>query len=332
VTLGAPADVYNQQGQDWNLPPWRPDRLAAADFGPFRELVATALRHAGGLRVDHIIGLFRQWWVPAASGPADGAYVRLDHEAMIGIVLIEAQRAGAVIVGEDLGNVEPWVREHLTDRGILGTSILFFENGAGAGHDEPRPPGEWRSACLATVTTHDLPPTAGYLLGEHVELRSRLGLLEREVDQERAEDDAAKTKWLRALVDHQLLDPGVLAAVAASPSFAAALEPELDAVVDALHAYLALTPAALLGVYLPDLAGDRRPVNQPGTVDEYPNWRVPVADAAGAAVLLEAIQHGTRARRLAQLVGRGEASVTVATSADRDPGDPVFAPVVPRLP
>jgi 4-alpha-glucanotransferase len=315
VTLGAPADIYNQQGQDWNLPPWRPDRLAEAGFGPFRELLATSLRNAGGLRVDHVIGLFRQWWVPQGSGPADGAYVRLDHEAMIGIVLIEAQRAGAVIIGEDLGNVEPWVREHLADRGILGTSILFFER---CDDGRPRPPEQWRQGCLATVTTHDLPPSAGYLLGEHVELRARLGLLERPVEQERSEDDAAKLSWLTALVEHRLLDRAVLDQVRAGSGFGAALEPYLDAVVDALHAYLALTPATLLGVYLPDVAGDRRPVNQPGTVDEYPNWRVPMTGPDGAAALLGSLEAGGRARRLAQLVGRPGASVTVATSADRD--------------
>jgi 4-alpha-glucanotransferase len=328
VTLGAPADIYNQLGQDWSLPPWRPDRLAEADFGPFREMVAAAIRHAGGLRVDHVIGLFRQWWVPAGAGPANGAYVRLDHEVLVGIVLIEAVRANAVIVGEDLGNVEPWVREHLADRGVLGTSILFFENGD---DETPKPPAEWRRACLATVTTHDLPPTAGYLMGEHVELRERLGVLERPVELERAEDEAARVRWLKALAARGLLDPDVVTQIATASSFAAAIEPHLDAVVDALYAYLALTPAALVGIFLPDVAGDRRPVNQPGTVDEYPNWRVPMTDGSGAAMLLETLEESGRARRLAQLVGPNLPSVTVASTADRDL-EPVSAPDMPRQP
>src|SRR5450432_3828789 len=183
VVLGAPADVYNQQGQRWNLPPWQPSALAAEGFRSFRDVVRASLTHGGGLRVDHILGLFRQWWVPDDALAADGTYVRLDHEAMIGILLLEAHRAGALLVGEDLGNIEWWVRDYLRSRGILGTSILWFE------HDHegrPLPPDAWREPCLASVTTHDIPPAAGYLTGQHVELRNELGLLERPVDEVRA--------------------------------------------------------------------------------------------------------------------------------------------------
>jgi 4-alpha-glucanotransferase len=323
VTLGAPADMYNQQGQRWNLPLWRPDKLAEAHFRPYRDLVRASFARGGGLRVDHVIGLFRQWWVPDGATPADSTYVRLDHEAMVGIVLLEAHRAGALVVGEDLGNVEPWVREYLRDRGVLGTSILWFE------HDDagrPRPVDQWRELCLATVTTHDLPPTAGYLTGEHVEIRAELGLLERAVEEERAADEADRVAWLRTLADAGLLDPAVVAAVTTVPEpgsvpprrahLAARMEPFVDQIVDALHAYIARTPARLLGVYLPDVVGDRRPINQPGTIDEYPNWRVPMADAKGRPVLLEELMASTsrtRARRLALVVGDATASVTVAS-------------------
>ena len=148
---------------------------------PF-ETVSTILRHAGGLRVDHVIGLFRLWWIPQGMGPTQGTYVRYDHEAMIGILALEAHRAGAVVVGEDLGTVER-VRDYLRERGILGTSILWFEfdwDGDGA----PLPPEKWREYCLASVTTHDLPPTAGYLAGDHVRLRDQLGILTRSLDEE----------------------------------------------------------------------------------------------------------------------------------------------------
>jgi 4-alpha-glucanotransferase len=309
VALGAPADMYNQQGQTWNLPPWRPDVLAATGFTPFRDLVRASFRHGGGLRIDHIIGLFRQWWVPEGASPADGTYVRLDHEAMVGVVMLEASRAGAVVIGEDLGNVEPWVRDYLRGRGIYGTSILWFE------HDDagrPRAPELWRELCLASVTTHDLPPTAGYLTGEHVELRYELGLLERPIDEERRTDEAARVAWLHALVDAGLLDGGVVAAVTkvAEPgtlsprrdNFHTRVEPYVDRIVDALYAYLAATPARLIGIYLPDVVGDRRPVNQPGTIDEYPNWRVPMADEKERPVLLEELMASPRAARLARLV------------------------------
>jgi len=304
VVLGAPADMYNQQGQRWNLPPWRPDALAAAGFVPFRDLVRACLAHGGGLRIDHVIGLFRQWWVPEGALPADGTYLRLDHEAMVGIVILEAARVGAVIVGEDLGNVEPWVRDYLRARGVFGTSILWFE------HDDagrPRRPADWRELCLASVTTHDLPPAAGYLTGEHVELRHHLGLLERPIEEERHLDEGERLAWVRALDDAGLLRPGVASAIGSGDdSFATRIDAHVEGVVEALHAYLASTPAQLIGVYLPDVAGDRRPVNQPGTVDEYPNWRVPVADSRRRPVLLEELMASPVARRLADLVGGPE--------------------------
>src|SRR4029078_12123410 len=121
------------------------------------------------------IGLFRLWWIPEGHGPTEGTYLRYDHEALIGILALEAQRARALVVGEDLGTVEPWVRDYLRERGILGTSILWFEfefNGSGA----PLRPEWWREYCLASVTTHDLPPTAGYLAGDHIDIRERLPL------------------------------------------------------------------------------------------------------------------------------------------------------------
>jgi 4-alpha-glucanotransferase len=332
VTLGAPADMYNQQGQRWNLPPWRPDTLAATGFGPFRDLVRSNLRHGGGLRVDHIIGLFRQWWVPDGARPADGTYVRIDHEAMVGIVILEAHRAGAIVVGEDLGNVEPWVRDYLRGRGLFGTSILWFE------HDEygrPRPADQWRELCLASVTTHDLPPAAGYLTGEHVELRHELGVLERPVDEERSADEAERAAWLDALaaaglLERSLVDAVITPAEAGSVSprrdnFRSRVDPHVGDIVEALHAYLGSTPAQLTGIYLPDVVGDRRPVNQPGTVDEYPNWRVPMCDAKERPVLLEEVMASPVARRLARVV-QGAASHG-DSAATRAPGDEAPRPI-----
>ena len=182
-TVGAPPDAFNQVGQDWSQPPWRPDALAEVGYAPFRDMIRTVLRHAGGLRVDHVLGLFRLWWVPEGQPADEGAYVPYDHEALVGILALEAHRAGAVVIGEDLGTVEPWMRDHLRERGILGTSILWFERD---GHASRCQPDQWREFCLATVTTHDLPPTAGYLAGEHLAIRERLGLLTRPVEEERA--------------------------------------------------------------------------------------------------------------------------------------------------
>lgn len=285
VTAGAPPDEFNQLGQDWSQPPWRPDRLDEQEYLPFRALIRAVLRHAGGVRIDHIIGLFRLWWIPDGSPPTHGTYVRYDHEAMVGIVALEAHRAGAVVVGEDLGTVEPWVRDYLRARGVLGTSILWFELDRDGGPGPvPLPAERWREYCLSSVTTHDLPPTAGYLAGEHVRLRDSLGLLTRPVDEELAAAQADREAWLA-----ELRRVGLLGRHA-----------DVDETVVALHEYLGRTPSRLLGLALTDAVGDHRTQNQPGTTDEYPNWRVPLSGPDGRPVLLEDVFTDPRAARLAE--------------------------------
>ena len=282
VTAGAPPDAFNQQGQNWSQPPWRPDQLLEHAYAPFRALINAVLRHAGGVRVDHIIGLFRLWWIPKGAPPTAGTYVYYDHEAMIGILALEAHRAGALVVGEDLGTVEPWVRDYLRERGVFGTSILWFEldrDGAGG----PLHAERWREYCLSSVTTHDLPPTAGYLAGDHVRLRDRLGLLTRSFDEELANDEAEQAAWRAELRRVGLLDE----------------DADVEQTVLALHRYLGRTPSKLLALSLTDAVGDRRTQNQPGTTDEYPNWRVPLAGPGGRRMVLEDVFTDPRAARLA---------------------------------
>ncbi|MEW1984129.1 4-alpha-glucanotransferase [Pseudarthrobacter oxydans] len=274
TSVGAPPDMYNQQGQDWGQPPWHPARLAEAGYIPFRNMLATVLRHAGGIRVDHILGLFRLWWIPVGNAPGDGAYVRYDHEALIGILALEAQRAGAVVIGEDLGTFEPWVRDYLAARGILGTSILWFEYDG----DSPLAPEKYRMQALASVNTHDLPPTAGYLAGDHVALRSGLGLLERSEAEERAEHNASLEKML-ALVRERGYLPGATAG---------GQQETEEQTIEALHLLLTQTPSVLLGVALVDAVGERRVQNQPGTTEAlYPNWQVPLGGPDGKPVFLD---------------------------------------------
>lgn len=288
--VGAPPDAFNQVGQDWSQPPWRPDLLAEAGYAPFRHLIRNVLAHAGGVRIDHIIGLFRLWWVPEGGSPAEGTYVRYDHEAMIGVLIEEAQRAGAVVVGEDLGVVEPTARDYLAAHGILGTSILWFERD-GNGH--PLPAERWRELCLASATTHDLPPNAGYLEGVHVELRNRLGLLSRDVVEERASDEAGRASWL-----DELRRRGLLVG-----------DPSIEETVTALHRYLTLTPSRLLNIALTDAVGDRRTQNQPGTDERhYPNWQIPLSGPDEKPIPLEDVLVSKRARALAAVIsGRGSA-------------------------
>jgi 4-alpha-glucanotransferase len=231
------------------------------------------------------MGLFRLWCIPHGATPGEGTYLRFDHEAMVSILLLEAERANAFVVGEDLGVVEPFVRDLLAERGVLGTSILWFEVDDG----RPRPPETWRELCLATVTTHDLPPTAGYLLGDHVHLRDSLGLLARSVEKEL--EVAARE---RDVVLDLLRERGLLAEDA-----------DEQETVDALHALLTAAPSRLLGVQLADLVGDRRTQNQPGTHREYPNWRVPLSGPDGRPLLLEDLPDLPRVHSLVATLTRG---------------------------
>ncbi len=283
VTVGAPPDQYNQGGQDWGQPPWNPLRMEELAYEPFRVMVRAALRGVGGLRIDHIIGLFRLWWVPQGLGPVGGTYVRYNHETMIGILALEAHRAQALVVGEDLGTVEPWVREYLSRRGLLGTAVLWWEYGPDG---QLLPPERWREYCMASVTTHDLPPTLGYLEGEHVRLREELGLLLEPVDDELAAAERERAFWVSRLVDHGVLDPE--------------LADDNVEVVVALHRYLTLTNSKVLVASLADAVGEKRAQNQPGTMDEYQNWRVPLADADGSRVRLEDIYRADLPRRIAE--------------------------------
>ncbi|MEU1311765.1 4-alpha-glucanotransferase [Streptomyces cinnamoneus] len=323
MSIGAPPDAFTSRGQDWGLPPWRPDALAATGYAPYRDLLRGLLRHAGALRIDHVMGLFRLWWVPQGYEPRRGAYVRYDAEAMLAVLALEAHRAGAVVIGEDLGTVEPGVREALAERGVLGTSVLWFErdydgaqsaqraegtegagrgaesgqgagsgdgdgrDGDGAAHAEPLEPGRWRAGCLATATTHDLPSTAARLTGDHVELRYRLGLLTRPLETEQREDATAVAEWLALFGRLGLLPEG--------PG-------DEEAAVLAVHRFLLRTPARMVGIWLPDAVGDRRPQNLPGTWDQYPNWRLPVADATGRPVPLEELAASPRLHALMEEV------------------------------
>jgi 4-alpha-glucanotransferase len=269
VTVGAPPDQFNQLGQNWSQPPWHPERLAELGYGPFRDMVRTVLRDSGGIRVDHVIGLFRLWWIPEGLTPADGTYVAYDHEALIGILCLEAQRAGAVVIGEDLGVVPANARDYLEERGVLGTSIMWFEN-----TDEgPVPPEDYRELCLSSVTTHDLPPTAGFLTLEHVDIRERLGLLTRTVEEERAQEEQSIATMRDALAARGWLQPGA----------------GLPSVIEAMHRWLGHTPSAMRAISLADVVGDRRAINQPGTDGEYPNWRIPLAGPDGRPVSLEEV-------------------------------------------
>jgi 4-alpha-glucanotransferase len=156
ITVGAPPDEYNHQGQDWGLPPFDPWKLRDAEYEPFIQTVRAAFRHAGALRFDHVMGLFRLFWIPAGGSARDGAYVRYPAADLLDILALESWRAGAHVVGEDLGTVEEGVREELARRSVLSYRLFWFE---------AAPPREWPVEAMAAVTTHDLPTVAGAWTG-----------------------------------------------------------------------------------------------------------------------------------------------------------------------
>ena len=238
MSVGAPPDEFNAAGQDWGLPPFDPWRLRAAGYQPFIETMRAALRHAGGLRVDHVMGLFRLFWVPHGGSPADGAYVRYPAGDLLDILCLESHRAGAYVVGEDLGTVEDTVRTELAARNVLSYRLVWFED---------RPPSEYPVGALAAVTTHDLPTVAGVWSGHDFEAQARAGM------QPGAEAARALRERVRTLVG---VDDGAT----------------VEDVIVGAHSALGRAPSMLLTASLDDaLAVEERP-NMPGTTDEFPNW------------------------------------------------------------
>ncbi|SMD23851.1 4-alpha-glucanotransferase [Kibdelosporangium aridum] len=260
VTVGAPPDAFSQQGQDWRLPPWRPDKLAAAGYQPFIEVLRSVLKHGDGIRVDHVAGLWRLWWIPPGEPPSRGTYVHYDSEAMLGILALEAHRHSAVVVGEDLGTVQPHVTRTLHERGMLSSAVLYFQRDYEAPGHPFVPIRSWEPASMASISTHDLPTAAGFLEAENVRVRARLGLVD---DAEKEYDRVAAER--RDLIDF-LVKEGVLES------------PDADEgeILVAMHAVLTRARSALILTSPPDALGDLRQPNLPGTVDEYPNWRIPL--------------------------------------------------------
>jgi 4-alpha-glucanotransferase len=238
MRVGAPPDDFNRLGQDWGLPPWDPWRLRSAGYEPFVQTLRAALRHSAGLRVDHVMGLFRLYWIPAGVGADAGTYVRYPYWDLLNILSLEAHRAGAFVVGEDLGTVEDAVRAELSERRVLSYRVLWFE---------PERPAAWAPEALAAVTTHDLPTVAGLWTGQDLEAQRRLGL-------DPNEDGSAGI--VRRLADWAGIAPG------AEPAEA----------VRSAYRLLAEAPCRVLTVSLDDVAVVAERPNMPGTLDEWPNW------------------------------------------------------------
>ena len=295
LSIGAPPDSFNQQGQYWALPPWHPTELAKAAYAPFRDLIRSVLRHAGGIRIDHVLGLFRLWCVPEGWTADRGTYVYYDHRALLSVLLLEATARAP----------SSWARTSAPSPRTSSTSWRAAASWAttccgsssvrspGTGLPKPISPEDWRALSMASLTTHDLPTAAGFLEGEHVRAREALGLLN-DPAQDWAQARDEKAAWVEALRRRGLLPPDDGQPV-----------PD-DAMVLALYAWLGQSPARLLAGSLSDVVGDVRQPNLPGTIDEYPSWRLPVATPDGRPVLLEEIMAAPMAAQVARRLSRSD--------------------------
>jgi len=265
ASVGAPPDEFSLDGQDWGLPPFKPTALRDSAYAPFVALLRRCMRHVGALRIDHVMGLMRLYWIPAGGRAGDGTYVHYPLSDLLGILALESERARCVIVGEDLGTVPGEIRAALADHGVLSYRLLYFERTADGGF---RAPADYPAQALVATGTHDLPTLAGYWEGRDIALRATLGLF--------PSDDArpqqilaraeARARLLLRLEDERLLPPGTTADPQSQPLLTPALS-------RALQQLLARTPARLLLVQLEDVACLREQMNLPGTVSEHPNWR-----------------------------------------------------------
>lgn len=265
ISVGCPPDAFNLDGQDWGLAPFIPTKLRAAGYLPFIDTIRAMLRHAGGLRIDHVMGLFRLFWIPRRLGAKGGTYVRCAPEEMLAIVDLESARAQAVIVGEDLGTVLPGTREMLAAHKLLSYRLLFFE---------PEPPPEFPELALSSVTTHDLATIAGIWSGASIEHMRSAGV-------------TPNTEGLRELKDK-------LARIGEVPP-----EAPLDDVVVRIYRALAAAPSRVLLATLDDALGVLEQPNMPGTTTSWPNWSLALPRT------IEEIRDAALPRQVAAALRRG---------------------------
>ncbi|HEY1998587.1 4-alpha-glucanotransferase [Paraburkholderia sp.] len=307
VSVGAPPDLFNQAGQAWGLTTFSPRAMRIQGFSAFIDMLRAAFTHAGGVRIDHILGLRRLWLVPEGESARHGAYLRYPLEDMLRLIALESWRHRAIVIGEDLGTVPPGFRERLDEHGIAGIRVLWFERSeAGKGF---KPPRKWDRNAVATTTTHDLPTVTGWWRGADIDWRNQIGQTMPRADgrdpvklahAERAEDRAALWSAFQ--------QAGVAAKNVPAP-------PPESAPVDEALAFVAATPTPLVTYPLEDLLGLEDQPNLPGSIDEHPNWRrrlaLPVDELFADPTFNDRLLAVDRARSVA-----ASASTTASTGPD----------------
>jgi 4-alpha-glucanotransferase len=293
ATVGAPPDMYSDEGQNWGLPAINPHELRATGYEYWTRLLRSGFRHTGALRIDHALGLFRMFWVPLGESAREGAYVKSYVNDLFGIMALESVRHAAIVVGEDLGTVPPEVPKVLERWGVLGSKVAVFERDFHTGRFRSAP--EYPRLALATVNTHDLPPLIGWFGERDIELRGQLGDLAdpAQYAAQKAARAAERTALLQSLVEAGLLPGGDLSRIT------------LDEVIVAIHAFVRRTPSALVGLSLDDLARESEPVNIPGIwQDRYASWsrrmRTPLETLLADPRTVAALGHEHPARHSAR--------------------------------
>lgn len=283
LTVGAPPDVFSPLGQDWGLTAFSPLAMAAGGFAAFLEMLRAGLRHAGGIRVDHAMGLQRLWVVPEGAGPAEGAYLHYPVEDLVRLLALEAQRHHGLVIGEDLGTLPEGFHDRMANAGVLGMRVMWFEQAQDGAF---RPPHAWSRDAVAMTTTHDLPTVRGWWEGRDIAWRERLGLFP---DGDVARQEQERRARDRAGLWHAMRDSGAAEGEAPPPGDASPL-------VEAAPAHLGAAACALAILPVEDVLGEAEQPNLPGTIDEHPNWRRRLP--GDAATLLDA---PAAERRLAAL-------------------------------
>ncbi len=299
--IGAPPDDFSRKGQDWGLPPWIPSELREQAYEPFIAVLRSGMAQAGALRIDHVMALYRLYWIPpGAASAAEGDYVHYPFQDLLGILALESQRNRCLVIGEDLGTVPEEVREGLSGIGVLSYRLLYFEKDESGAF---QPPSHYPADALVAVTTHDLPTLAGFWSGIDLELRRNLELFP---DQQVYESLVVRRAEERARVLLALTREGLLPPEGhVNPAVYPEMTPELAA---AVHRYLARAPSRCAMAQLEDLFGQTEQVNLPGSIDEYPNWRrkLPLelehwTEDPGVEVILDALR-GERGRAVTALL------------------------------
>ncbi|MFO0733004.1 MAG: 4-alpha-glucanotransferase [Nitrospiraceae bacterium] len=282
---GAPPDAFAPQGPNWGFAPFHPHKLKAVGYRPYIDLLRKNLRQGGAIRIDHVMALFRLFWVPRGLTAAAGAYVRLPAEDLLALLALESVRAKTLVIGEDLGTVPDYVREQLSHYRVLSYRVFYFERNWDGGC---KPPSADPLQSLAVVTTHDLPTLSGYWLGEDIYLRAGLGMYPDEQAKQQALQERGRDKGriLSALRDVGLLPPGL----SDDPNQVPGMTKEL---CEAIHSYLGRSDAWVVMANLDDVIGEVTQMNLPGTVDAYPNW------SRKLSLSLEELQRDGRAQSLA---------------------------------